>query len=229
MAAAVVPMLLQACGTRGAPAPNAPTAGIPMVTASATQIPPPATPVALPVPSATLPSLASPTVGPARVTVTAVDGNIFIRRGPDLAFNPVAVLTNGQSAVATARDVLSRWLQIRVPGDTQKTGWVTLVTDYTSVTGDVQSLPESQTTVWPELAFLRNCTHDLMVADPGGVTIPAIDYFPDNEVRINPGVYTIVDVDVDKYPQVLKVDIREGSAIDILIDGTGEKKKCPLP
>ncbi len=125
--------------------------------------------------------------------------------------------------------MLSRWLQIRVPGGEQKTGWVTLVTDYTVVTGDVQSLPESQTTVWPELAFLRNCTHDLMVADPGGVPIPAIDYFPDNEVRINPGVYTIVDVDVDEYPQVLKVDIREGSAIDILVDGTGEKKKCPVP
>ena len=175
------------------------------------------------------PSQLAQTGTPPRVTITAVNGNIFIRRGPDLAFNPISVLTKGQTAVAMARDVLARWLQIKLPGDPQRTGWVTILTSYTSVNGDVQRLPELEQTIWPELASLRNCTHHLMTTDPGSIDIPPIDYFPDNEVRINPGKYSILDLDVDKYPEVLVVDIREGSAIDILTDGTGEKRKCPLP
>jgi hypothetical protein len=165
----------------------------------------------------------------ASVKVTAVNGNIFIHRGPDLAFNPIAVLIKGQTVVATARDVLAKWVQVQLPGDPKNTGWITILTDYTQVLGDVASLPEVSPTEWPDLAFLRNCTHDLMEADPGGVTVPPVDYFPDNEVRINPGTYHIHDLDVDKYPEVLVVDIREGSAIDIRVDGTGEKKKCPPP
>jgi hypothetical protein len=160
--------------------------------------------------------------------VTAVNGNIFIHRGPDLAFNPISVLMKGQTAVATGRDVLSRWIRIALPADPGKIGWVTIVTDYTQVKGDVESLPEVSPTVWPELAFLRNCTQDLMVANPAGITIPPLDYFPDNEVQIDPGEYSIVDVDVDKYPEVMKVQLKEGSAVDIIYDGTGEKHKCPL-
>jgi len=48
-------------------------------------------------------------------------------------------------------------------------------------------------------------------------------------VRVNPGIYSVVDVDVDGYPEVLTVEIREGSAVDIVVDGNGEKKKCPTP
>jgi hypothetical protein len=168
------------------------------------------------------------TKAPPTVKITAIDGNIFIHRGPDLAFNPVSVLMKGQTAVATGRDVLSRWIRIVLPGDPSKIGWVTIVTDYTEVKGDVESLPEISPTEWPELAFLRNCTHDLMVANPTGITIPALEYFPDNEVQIDPGAYSIVDVDVDKYPEVMKVQIKEGSIVDIIHDGTGGKHKCPL-
>jgi hypothetical protein len=66
------------------------------------------------------------------------------------------------------------------------------------------------------------------VANPAGITIPPLDYFPDNEVQIDPGEYSIVDVDVDEYPEVMTVQIKEGSAVDIIYDGTGEKHKCPL-
>jgi len=133
-----------------------------------------------------------------------------------------------QTAVATGRDVLSRWVRIVLPGDPSQIGWVTIVTDYTRVKGDIESLPEVSPTEWPELAFLRNCTHDLMVANPTGVTIPPLEYFPDNEVQVDPGRYSIVDVDVDKYPEVLTVQIKEGSVVDIIHDGNGEKHKCPL-
>jgi hypothetical protein len=172
----------------------------------------------------------SPTSRPTpEVRVTAIDGNIFIHRGPDLAFNPISVLMKGETVVATGRDVLSRWLRIPLPGDPHKTGWITVVTQYTRITGDIDGLPEVSPTEWPVLASIRNCTHDLMVANPGGITIPALDYFPDNDVQIDPGSYTILDVDVDKYPEVMKVQVKEGSAVDIIYDGTGEKHKCPPP
>jgi len=228
VAAAISCTLLQACvlGTPSLGKPTAPSDHV--ATARSTESPGPTldiTPRAQAARAATSPA---PTSSPARVTITATNGNVFIRRGPDLAFNSISILKKGETAVATARDVLARWLQITVPGVPQRSGWITIVTRFTTVSGDVQGLPEVVQTVWPELASLRNCTHHLMTTDPGGIDIPPVDYFPDNEVRINPGVYAILDVDVDKYPEVTSVDIREGSAIDILTDGTGEKKKCPL-
>jgi len=36
-------------------------------------------------------------------------------------------------------------------------------------------------------------------------------------------------LDVDEYPEVMKVDLKEGSAIDVQMDGDGEKKKCVAP
>jgi hypothetical protein len=229
LAAVLSSILLQSCAPAALSLGGSRTTPNAVATALSSPSPEPAVQATRTAPSAPAPTAPSPTSLPPQVTVTAINGNVFIRRGPDLAFNSISVLTKGQTVVATARDVLARWLQIPVPGDPQRTGWITIVTSYTSVTGDVQSLPELEQTTWPELASLRNCTHHLMTTDPGGIDIPAVDYFPDNEVRIDPGVYSILDLDVDKYPEVLSVDIREGSAIDILTDGTGEKKKCPLP
>jgi hypothetical protein len=163
------------------------------------------------------------------VSVTAIKGNLFIRRGPDLAFNPIAVLNDGQTAMAIQRDVLANWLQIPIPSLPGKTGWVSIQSHFSTVSGDVMSLPEYNQTVWPVGASLRNCTHDQMEADPAGIVIPPIDNFPDNEVQLNPGSYFIRDIDVEHSPTVLKVQIVEGSALDILTDGNGVRKKCPLP
>jgi hypothetical protein len=225
--AAVVGMaLLGACSAQ-ASAPATATTRVDETASSAPPQRPPTAAAVVPLrvsPAPTpLPSPAPPTI-----KVTAVGGNIFIHRGPDLAFNPISVLMKGQTAVATGRDVLSRWVRIALPGDPSQIGWVTIVTEYTEVKGDVQSLPEIQPEEWPELASLRNCTHDLMVANPAGITIPPLEYFPDNEVQIDPGQYSIVDVDVDEYPEVLEVHIKEGSTADIVRDGSGEKHKCPL-
>lgn len=227
LAAVIGCILLQACvpGTPGLAKPTTPTNLA--TTAPSTESAEP-TVFVRPTATAKAPTRPGPTSPPVRVTISAINGNVFIRRGPDLAFNAISILKKGETADATARDVLARWLQIAVPGDPQRSGWITIVTSYTAVSGDVQGLPEVEPTVWPELASLRNCTHHLMTTDPGGIDIPPVDYFPDNEVRINPGAYAILDLDVDKYPEVTSVDIREGSVIDILTDGTGEKKKCPL-
>ena len=163
------------------------------------------------------------------IVVTAAKGNVFIRRGPDLAYNAVSVLMDGQSVKALARDVLAKWLEIPIPGQPEKTGWISIQTHFVSVNGDVMSLPEITPTDWPILASLRNCTHHLMVVDPGGILIPAVDNFLENDVQINPGTYTIHDGEVDGGPEVMEVEIKEGSEIDIRDDGDGDHKKCALP
>ena len=96
-----------------------------------------------------------------RVVISAVKGNIFIRRGPDMAFNPIGVLYKDTSAPVIARDVLSNWVQIVIPNSDQK-GWISIQTQYSKVDGDLKTLPEFTTTEWTTPAYLRNCTHQQM-------------------------------------------------------------------
>lgn len=103
------------------------------------------------------------------------------------------------------------------------------MTQFTEISGDLHSLTEIEPSEWPQLAFVRNCTYHQMILQPGGITVPSIIYFPDNDVRVNPGTYAVLDVDVDKYPRVSTLDIREGASLDIILDGDGSKKKCPVP
>ncbi len=178
-----------------------------------------------------LPTAAStkPSPIPEPIMVSAVKGNVYIRRGPDLAFDPVSVLMDGQSTRVLARDVLAKWVQIPIPGQGQRTGWMSVQTHFVALTGDIMQLPELTPTDWPVLASLRNCTQHPMEADPGGILVPAVRDFPDNDVPVNPGAYTIHDLDVDGSPQLMQVEIREGVHIDIRTDGDGNHKKCPLP
>jgi len=145
-----------------------------------------------------------------------------------LAFNAVAVLLDGESEPVLARDVLGKWVQIPIPGQS-RTGWISIQTKYSIVSGDVMSLAENTPSYWPELAFLRNCTYDQMVVEPSGVVLPSLRNFPLNDVQINPGIYKIYDTDVDGYPEVMKVEVKEGLAIDVQFDGNGDKRKCPVP
>ncbi len=179
------------------------------------------TPLALP--SATSTGVAAP------VVVTAAKGNLFIRRGPDFAFNPIGALLQGQSATALARDVLAEWLQIPLPGQSSQSGWISIQSQFTVVDGDVMTLPEIQPDYWPVAASVRNCTLHEMQLIPGSITLPSVVNFPYNDVQVNPGTYTVIDTDIDSYPSVAKVEVREGSSIDIVIDGNGDKKKCPVP
>ncbi len=169
----------------------------------------------------------TPTLPP--VSVAAVNGNLYIRRGPAVAYNSIAVLYDGHSARARGRDVLSNWLEIPLPGHPETIGWVSIQTIYSAVNGDVTKLPEVQPTDWPVPAFLRNCTYHNMTAEPGGILLPAVSNFPANDVRINPGTYRVYDTDVEGAPEVLKVDLREGSEIDVRVNGDGESRKCPEP
>jgi hypothetical protein len=215
--------LLAAC----APAGSAP---IPLPTIALTE-----SPRFVPVPTATLPSPSPtataeppPATAGAAVQVTAT-GNVNIRRGPDLAFNSIAILPKGAVITATGRDVLSNWVRIPIPEDTSRTGWISIMSQFTQVVGDMDSLPEIDPKEWPELASLRNCTYHELWIEPIGVTLPPVFEFPNNDVRLNPGIYSVLDVEIDGYPEVLKVDLGEGMTIDVLVDGLGEKKKCPPP
>lgn len=205
---------------------NVPTATlVPSVTAPLPSEPAAARPSRTPIPAPTLAITASPTL--AIVTVTAAKGNLFIRRGPDLGFNPVSVLMDGQSAQALARDVLARWVQIPIPGHPERTGWVSIQSHYSLISGNVMDLPEIEPTDWPVLPYLRNCTHHQMQLDPGEIVLPPVDLYPDNEISVNPGFYRILDIDVQGHPVVLEVNLSEGAVLDIREDGTGEGRKCP--
>jgi hypothetical protein len=160
------------------------------------------------------------------VTVTAIKGNLFIRRGPDLAYNPTGILYKDNSAKAIARDVLSDWIQIIIPGS-ENTGWVSLQTRYSRVDGDIATLPDFTPTDWPLAAYLRNCTHHEMYILPGETILPSSLSSPENETWLYPGIYTVYDLDAPHEPEVMTVDIREGSEVEIRIDGLGEKRKCP--
>lgn len=167
----------------------------------------------------------TPTVLP-KVTISAVKGNLFIRRGPDMAYNPISVLYKDTSAAVIRRDVLSKWVQITIP-NSKNTGWVSIQTAYSKVDGDLKALPEFTPTDWPIPAYLRNCTHHQMYILPSEIILPSSFGYPENETWLYPGSYTVHDIDVPGEPEVLQFDIREGITVDIKIDGLGEHRKCP--
>ncbi len=145
-----------------------------------------------------------------------------------MAFNQIAILHRGETVKAISRDMLSRWLQIPLPGQLGKTGWVSIQTRYSVVDGDVRMLPVVDTTDWPAGAYLRNCTHHEMLAMPGEYYIPSAYEFPDNEISVFPGVYSVYDVDMSDEIEVMSaVEIREGVVVEIREDASGERRKCP--
>jgi hypothetical protein len=161
-----------------------------------------------------------------KVIISAVKGNIFIRRGPDMAFNPIDVLYKDTSAKVIARDVLSKWVQIEIP-NSNKTGWVSIQTQYSQIRGDIKYLPENTPTEWPVPAYLRNCTYHQMYVLPAEILLPSYYNYPDNEVWIYPGSYTVLDIDVSGDPVVAEIVVKEGSDIEIHNDGSGGHRKCP--
>jgi hypothetical protein len=161
-----------------------------------------------------------------KVTISAVKGNIFIRRGPDMAFNPIDVLYKDTTAEVIARDVLSNWVQIKIP-KSDRTGWVSIKTQYSKVEGEIKDLPEFTPTEWPIAAYLRNCTYHQMYVEPSEIVIPSSLEYPDNEIWIYPGTYKIYDIEVPGDPEIDQITVKEGSNIEILYDGLGDHRKCP--
>jgi hypothetical protein len=216
-------VMMQSCFNMQLNPPALPTPRA-IETVSQTESNPTITPTHTSMPTATL-QMATPTAALANVTITAVKGNLNIRRGPDVAYNPISVLYKGESAKVIAHDVLTKWAQIVIPGS-DKTGWVSLLTSYSSVEGDLAALPGFTVDDWPVIAYLRNCTHHEMFIMPGEITLPSSFGAPENEIWLNPGHYTVYDLEVPDLPEVKSFDIREGQEIEIIDDGAGEHRKC---
>lgn len=68
-----------------------------------------------------------------------------------------------------------------------------------------------------------------MLVMPGGTVIPSLLQYPENEVWLYPGSYTVFDYNMPDTPEVMQVEMREGYEIDILYDGTGNKHKAHSP
>lgn len=184
------------------------------------------TPQPTPTPAPTTEPTPTPEPRPS-VSVTAVGGNLYIRRGPGTAFDRIGLLSKGESANVIGQDVLSKWVQVTIPGGEQ-TGWVSLLTPFSQLNGDLSSVQSFTFTDWPKPAFIENCTeHELLVL-PNELYL--YNVFTNssflNEVQVDPGVYQIKDLFVAGEPVYLTVDVSEGEVVYITENALGEKHLC---
>lgn len=163
-----------------------------------------------------------------KVTITSVKGNLYIRRGPGLEYNPIGVLLENTSTEVIAHDVLSNWVQALIP-NSDSTGWVSIQTLYSKIDGDINNLPDFTFTDWPAPAYIKNCTEHDMFIMPGDIYLPNLYTNAEykNEVQVNPGSYTAFDLFVPGEPEAQKFEIREGVQAYITMNGLGVKHKCP--
>ncbi len=162
---------------------------------------------------------------PAQVAVRATGGNLNLRRGPSADYNPIGVLRDGQTVTATGRDLVSRWLQIQLPSAPGKSGWISTLTDYSIVSGNVEELPV--VTVPPASpAYIRNCTKNRMLVLPTEIELLGKYDEPYNEERFAPGEYQVYDLEAGVDDVYETINLSEGSRVDITEDGLGDKSKC---
>jgi len=175
------------------------------------------------VPTAELSATPTPSV-----RVTAVNGNLHIRRGPGTAYDRISLLKSGTSAVVIGQDVLSKWVQIQIP-DSEYTGWVSLLTPFSRIDGDLKSVPSFTFTEWPKPAYIKNCTeHDIIIL-PNELYLYSLwtnaNYL--NVVQVDPGVYQIQDATLPDAPVYDVIDIREGQTYYITVNGLDIYHNCP--
>ncbi|MGA7193106.1 MAG: SH3 domain-containing protein [Anaerolineales bacterium] len=162
------------------------------------------------------------------VTVTALNGNLYIRRGSGSDFNPIGVLAQGQTAAALGRDILGKWLYIPIPSENGKFGWVSTLTIYSSVGGSMMDLPVVDSDLAIP-AFIQNCSTHNMIVQPADVILPPWYEFPNNIVQFDPGEYTIHDYDsANRNNQGMVIDLSEGEQLQITAMGTPAQHKCPV-
>jgi hypothetical protein len=167
---------------------------------------------------------ASPTPSP--VTITAVEGDIAIRQGPDSSFDATTRLKNGETATVLARSIMNGWIQIEVPSQSGVTGWVWVETGYSIVNGDLFDLPRIDTVEWNVGSYLINCTPHQMIVKPGDVILQPVGD-ADSRVWFMPGTYSVYDADVTGQPVAANLTVTEHREFHILKDGTRKQWTCP--
>jgi hypothetical protein len=159
-----------------------------------------------------------------RVVITAATGSLSIRRGPGTAYNLLGYLMDTQSAVATARDPSSNWLYIPIPAAPTYFGWVSAATSYSTVAGDIASLPVMNVAA-AEPITIRNCTYHPMKITPLNIILqPQTD--PIHSTVVLPGDYAAYDQSVSN-TLVKSMSLEEGDWVDINTDGLGNTYYCP--
>lgn len=145
-----------------------------------------------------------------------------------MAYNRIGVLKRGESAEVIGQDMLSRWAQIKIP-NSDATGWVSLMTSYSQIQGDLKNVPHFTFTDFPKAAYIKNCTEHVLLVMPGEYYLENLftnaQYL--NEVRVDSGVYSIYDVTLPDEPLIQTVDMQEGETAYITVNGLGETHKCP--
>jgi hypothetical protein len=182
--------------------------------------------------------LPADTPTPNGVVITAIHhGSIGILRGTSLYYDILGYLKTGQSSTATARNSDGTWLYIAVPDYPSVHGWAYDGSLYSTVTGNIKSLPVR--TVDPAVpAYIRNCTMDLMMIKPGNVLLQPQTGSPANQQQFMPGVYTAYDQGSlatptppgTPQPQSIKVQsitLKEGVSVDIDTDAQSNTYSCP--
>ena len=181
------------------------------------------------VPTPTLRTTEPPTYtatpGTAVITVRAVNGNMNVRRGPGIDYNTTGVLTDGETAIAIGRDRIRRWLYVEYPTVSGTPGWVSVLTEFTEIEGDIDDLPVIS--VDPAApAYIRNCTKHTLWVLPARVELLPKTSEPYNEERFPPGAYQIFDLDVSSDETIDEINLREGLFVEVIRDGNYEKSKC---
>ena len=202
---------------------------VPMAQPSPTTAPPPATATDLPVPSETPPPQPAdkPTgTVPPPVTLTAAGGNLNMRRGPGVGDNIMAVLRSGEAGTASARNEAGDWLLLGIAAQPGTSAWVSASSQYSAVLGDPATLPVVLVEA-PVPAYIRNCLFHPVKLQPGDVILPNQTSAPDNQRQFNPGIYEGFDQNVEGYPKVFSVELREGKTVDITTDGLDMTYACP--
>lgn len=214
LALCAVALAVSACNltTSAPPSPTPTEEAAPIVEETAT---PENTPTDEPTPTAT----------ENVVTITVNSESLSIRRGPSTYYNVLAFFVAGQSATATARNSDGSWLYIPFPTNPSAFGWVAATTQYTTVQGDINSLPVQNTSPAAP-AYIRNCTFHPMMIKHGDVVIKPQNEAP-NSHQFMPGNYTAYDQSAEGKPQVKAITLAEGDTIDINTDGLGNVYYCP--
>jgi hypothetical protein len=161
------------------------------------------------------------------VTVTVINGNLSIRSGPDITFDAIAVLKNGETATARARSIIDGWVQIPIPSQAGKTGWIFLKTSFSIVSGNVLDLPRIDIVEWNFGSYLRNCTPHQMIVKPGDKILQPVGDAPKNRAWFAPGPHSVYDLDVPGEPVVANLSVLEHSETNILKDGNRQQWNCP--
>lgn len=191
--------------------------------------PPAATETTAPAPTETTPP--QPADKPTQaelpaVTLIASGGNLNLRRGPGAGYNILAVLRNGEQGTITARSENGEWFYMEIPGQPGTSAWVSGASQYSAILGDPSGAPVLIVEP-PVPAYLRNCLFHPVMIEPGSVLLPNQLGAPDNKKQFNPGIYEGYDQNVEGYPKVFNIELREGNTADITSDGLDNTYSCP--